>query len=90
MWEVIGETESVHKAQWPVYDESKLVQQIIPYQIHINGKMRDIISVSGDSTSDMIQQQALDSEKVKQIIGDGQTIKKVIVNQEKNIVIIIC
>lgn len=90
LWEMIGETESVHKSSWPHYDESKLIQTEVDYQIHINGKMRDIITVSGESTSDMIQQQALASDKVKQIIGEPQTIKKIIVNQDKKIIIIIC
>lgn len=89
LWEIIGETESVHKAIWPQYDESKLIQAKIDYQIHINGKMRDIITVDAESDNESIQQKALKSYKVNTIITDKNTIKKIIVNQDKRIVIII-
>jgi hypothetical protein len=50
--------------------------------------MRDIITVSQQSTEDEIQIQALSSDKVKHILSDN-TPKKIIVNQDKKIVIII-
>jgi leucyl-tRNA synthetase len=89
LWEILGEKESVHKTIWPQYDESKLIQAEIDYQIHINGKMRDIITVDAQLDNDAIQQKALESVKVNQIIGDKNTIKKMIINQDKRIVIII-
>jgi leucyl-tRNA synthetase len=89
LWEILGEKESVHKATWPQYDESKLIQAKIDYQIHINGKMRDIITVDADLDNESIQQKALASDKVNTIITDKNTIKKIIVNQTKKIVIII-
>jgi leucyl-tRNA synthetase len=90
LWEILGETESVHKAMWPQFDASKLIQTKIDYQIHINGKMRDIITVDANSDNESIQQKALESDKVNTIITDNNHIKKIIVNQDKNIVIIIC
>jgi leucyl-tRNA synthetase len=89
LWEILGETESVHKSIWPQYDESKLIQAKIDYQIHINGKMRDIITVDAQLDNEAIQQKALESDKVKQIIIDNNSIKKIIINQDKRIVIII-
>ena len=88
LWEILGETSSIHQSQWPKYDETKLVQSQLNYQIHINGKMRDIITVSADIDEISIQTQALNSEKVKHILADN-TPKKIIVNRDKNIVIII-
>jgi leucyl-tRNA synthetase len=88
LWEILGETSSIHQSQWPKYDETKLVQSQLNYQIHINGKMRDIITVSADIDEISIQTQVLNSEKVKHILADN-TPKKIIVNQDKNIVIII-
>jgi leucyl-tRNA synthetase len=89
LWEILGEKESVHKATWPQFDESKLIQAQVDYQIHINGKMRDIITVDSKLDNESIQQKALESVKVNQIIGDKNTIKKMIINQDKRIVIII-
>jgi leucyl-tRNA synthetase len=88
LWEIIGETNTVHKSKWPIYDDNKLVQSQLDYQIHINGKMRDIITVSSSSTEEEVQTQALRSEKVRHILA-GNTSKKIIVNQAKKIVIVI-
>ena len=89
LWEILSETESVHKSIWPQFDESKLIQTEADYQIHINGKMRDIITVNAQLDNEAIQQKALESDKVNTIITDKTRIKKIIVNQDKKIVIII-
>ena len=89
LWEILGKTESVHKSIWPQFDESKLIQTEADYQIHINGKMRDIITVNAQLDNEAIQQKALESDKVNTIITDKTRIKKIIVNQDKKIVIII-
>lgn len=89
LWEILGETESVHKSVWPQFDASKLIQTEVDYQIHINGKMRDIITIGSDLDNESIQQKALESDKVNTIITDKNSIKKIIVNQDKRIVIII-
>jgi len=88
LWEMLGETTSIHQSQWPQYDETKLVQSKIDYQIHINGKMRDIITVSADEAEQDIQDKALNSPKVQQILN-SYIPKKIIVNQAKKIIIII-
>jgi len=88
LWEMLGETVSIHQSHWPEYDETKLIQGKVDYQVHINGKMRDIITVSNESTEEELQIQALASEKVNHILSDN-TPKKIIVNKAKRIVIII-
>jgi leucyl-tRNA synthetase len=88
LWEILGETSSIHQSKWPKYDETKLVQSKIDYQIHINGKMRDIITLSADINEQEIQTQALNSAKVQKILGSNKP-KKIIINQAKKIVIII-
>lgn len=87
LWEILEETTSIHQSKWPQYDETKLVQSKIDYQIHINGKMRDIITLSADVTEPDIQDKALNSPKVQQILN-STTPKKIIVNQAKKIIII--
>ncbi|MEY3471084.1 MAG: hypothetical protein RLZZ223_434 [Candidatus Parcubacteria bacterium] len=88
LWEILGEISTVHLSRWPKYDESKLLQSQVDYQIHINGKMRDIINVSANSSHSDIEFKALDSSKVKNILGDNKP-KKIIINKDKHIVIII-
>ena len=88
LWEIVGEINTVHKSKWPIYDDTKLIQSQVDYQIHINGKMRDIITVSNKSTEEEIQTQALSSDKVKHILSNNIP-KKIIVNQAKKIVIMV-
>lgn len=88
LWEILGETSSIHQSKWPQYDETKLMQSKIDYQIHINGKMRDIITVLADEAEQDIQDKALNSPKVQRILNSN-TPKKIIVNQAKKIIIII-
>jgi leucyl-tRNA synthetase len=88
LWEIVGEVNTVHKSTWPIYDDTKLVQSQLDYQIHINGKMRDIITVSNSYTEEEIQTQALSSDKVKYILSNNIP-KKIIVNPAKKIVIIV-
>jgi leucyl-tRNA synthetase len=88
LWEMIGETQTIHQSQWPIYDESKLVKSIISYQIHINGKMRGILDVKAEDSEDSIKAQALNTSFVQQYVPNIAT-AKVIINQTKNIIIII-
>lgn len=88
LWEMLGEPSTIHKSIWPKYDDTKLVKSNVDYQIHVNGKMRDIITISAESSEQDIQSQALNSAKIQHIL-DGNTPKKIIVNQAKKIVIII-
>lgn len=88
LWEMLGETSSIHQSHWPQYDDTKLVQSKVDYQIHINGKMKDIIKVSAEDLESDIQYQALNSNKVKQTLG-SRYYKKIIVNKIKKIVVII-
>ena len=88
MWEILGESSTIHQSPWPEYEDTKLLQNKLVYQIHINGKMRDIITVSADIDESEIQTQALNSPKVQQILN-ANTPKKIIINQAKKIVIII-
>ena len=88
LWEMLGENTSIHQSIWPEYDETKLVQSTVDYQIHINGKMRDIITTPADINEQDIQTQALNLAKVKQILGLNKP-QKIIINQAKKIVIII-
>lgn len=88
LWEILGESSTIHQSPWPEYEDTKLLQNKVVYQIHINGKMRDIITFSADIDESEIQTQALNSPKVQQILNSN-TPKKIIINQAKKIVIII-
>ncbi len=63
---------------WPAWDEAYLVEDEIEMVIQVNGKKRDIITVSKDAAKEDIEAQALACAKVTEHT-DGLTVRKVIV-----------
>ncbi len=49
LYEKIGKTESVHKATWPTFDESKLLASSVIISVQINGKLRGTVQTARDS-----------------------------------------
>ena len=88
LWETIGNEYSLFNQSWPVFDESKIALDEFEVAVQICGKIKDRMMVSASSTEDEIKQAALALDKIKEIIGDKQ-IKKVIVikNRLVNIVV---
>ena len=77
-WHMIGGEGLCSAAEWPVVDESLLVEDSVTLPIQVNGKRRAEISVSKTASKDDIEATAL-AEPALQSFLDGQTIKKVIV-----------
>lgn len=76
MWERLGNMDSVHTQEWPKYDESKLVSDVITIAVQVNGKTRATVDVSNDADKDSIVSAA------KEAAGkwlEGQEIQKEIV-----------
>lgn len=46
LWHELGHTESIHKSEWPKYDESKLVSETATIVVQVNGKIRGSFSAS--------------------------------------------
>jgi leucyl-tRNA synthetase len=77
--EVLGEPFSVHKAEWPKYDDSKILSDTVNITIQINGKMRDILNIEAGVSNDeeKVTEMATDNEKITKWL-DGKTIKKTV------------
>ena len=89
LWKVIfNENESITYAEWPKYDESKLMADTYTLVVQVNGKLRDRIEVATNSTNDQIEKIALESEKIKAHIS-GLTVVKVIVVPKKLVNIVV-
>lgn len=88
LWEILGETKSIHLESWPKYDESKLESDRENYQIHINGKMRAIITVPKNISDESLRDICLNDKNVIKFI-EGKEIKKQVVLIDKKIVILI-
>jgi len=78
LYHLLGNTETVCDATFPVCNESYLVESTIKYPVSFNGKVRFTLDLPADMSREDVEKIALSHENtIKQL--DGVQIKKVIV-----------
>lgn len=78
LWEKLGHSDTISYEAWPTYDENKLVEQNVEVVVQINGKVRSKLMMPKDMSKEMMEQTALEDEKIRDNIS-GKTVRKVIV-----------
>ncbi len=76
------------ESSWPVYDETKTVEQEKEIAVQVNGKVRATIKININDSEDAIKEKALNQENVIKNI-EGKEIGKVIVIQGKIVNIVV-
>ena len=87
LWEKMGETETIHRSSWPVYDPQKLIQNEVEIVVQINGKVRAKLPMPTDSDQDAVLEKALDLAKIQEY-ATRDSISKVIYVDNKLINIV--
>lgn len=82
LWREMGESESILKKKWPVWDEEAAKEEEIELVIQINGKVRSKIMVPAGLGDEIIKEKAFSEPKIQEHIKD-KTPKKVIVVKGK-------
>lgn len=75
--EVFENKESIFLAEWPAFDLEMIKDDEIELIVQVNGKVRDKIKVEAEISEEDAKAKALESEKVKNHVGDKE-IRKVI------------
>ena len=88
LWETLGGEGSICNAEWPVCNESYLVENEVQLTISFNGKARYQMTFPADASNEDIQKTVLADEKALKYI-DGKQIVKVIVVPKKIVNIVI-
>lgn len=78
LWHRLGHTETISYEGWPVYDETKLVEDEVEIVVQVMGKVRAKINVAKDIAKEDLEKEALDNDHIQEWIT-GKTIRKVIV-----------
>jgi leucyl-tRNA synthetase len=78
LWYELGETSSIHLAQWPTADESLLTDDTVTIGVQINGKVRAELTILKDASKEEIIDAANTLPRIKEYT-EGKSIKKVIV-----------
>ncbi|MDO8733613.1 MAG: leucine--tRNA ligase, partial [Elusimicrobiota bacterium] len=88
MWRILGNNESILKEKWPVWDETKLVQEKITIAVQINGKLRGQIEIKTDAGEKEILEISIADDKIKKYLENKKIIKTIFVPKKLlNIVI---
>lgn len=89
LWhKVTGSEESLTHVAWPIWDESKLVENEIEIVVQIKGKVKAKLLVAKDLPKDQLEAVALANEKVQVEIAGKEVLKVIVVpNKLVNIVV---
>jgi len=80
--------EMLCKSAWPVYDESKTIDDTLEIGVQVNGKLRASIKIVKDEDKDSVIEKALSEENVQKHLEGKEVIKTIVVpNKIVNIVV---
>ncbi|MER1958467.1 MAG: leucine--tRNA ligase [Solibacillus sp.] len=88
LWAILGHEGTITYAEWPSFDESKLVDDEIEVVVQVLGKVRAKVTVAKDVSKEELEKVALEDSKVQEFI-EGKTIVKVIVIPGKLVNIVV-
>ncbi|ATP41513.1 leucine--tRNA ligase [Solibacillus sp. R5-41] len=88
LWAVLGREGTITYTEWPVADESKLVDDEVEVVVQVLGKVRAKVKVAKDISKEDLEKVALEDSKVQEFI-DGKTVVKVVVIPGKLVNIVV-
>ena len=88
IWQALGQDGSVCDAQWPLCDESYLVEDSVVYSISFNGKTRFSLEFPADADNETIQATVLAHESTQKWM-DGKPARKIIIVPKKIVNIVL-
>ncbi len=73
-WGIIGEKGCIAQANWPSFDESKCMMDVITVAVQINGKLRGKIEVGFEESrkEELILERAMELSSVQKHIGNSR------------------
>jgi leucyl-tRNA synthetase len=88
LWYHLGRRSSVYLQPWPQADTAAMAVDTRLVVIQVNGKLRGKIEVPVDAGDELIEQQALADERIRELL-QGQTVKKIVVARQKLVNIVV-
>ena len=77
LWSDLGHTTTIHKDNWPQWDNAFLTSDMMTIIVQVNGKLRAKLDIAKDTQKDVVEAQALASENVAKFL-EGKTPTKII------------
>ena len=88
LWERLGHNNTISYEKWPIYDESKIIDDTYELVVQVNGKVRGKIEVSLDLSKEEMERLAKEIPNVK-TFTEGKEIVKVIIVPKKLVNIVV-
>ena len=89
IWQkVFNKEESIANEIWPVYDETKIVDETFTLIVQVNGKVRGKIEIDSNTSEEEMKSSAINIENVK-TFTEGKEIVKIIVIPKKLVNIVV-
>ena len=79
LWQLLGHSESLAYAPWPVCDEAMTVDDTIEVPVQVNGKVRSKVSVAADAAKDDMLDAAKSDPKIAEALSGKQVVKEIVV-----------
>ncbi|MGE5312931.1 MAG: class I tRNA ligase family protein [Acidobacteriota bacterium] len=79
LWSQMGFDGSVHVADWPKHDESKLIESTVKIVVQVNGKVRATLEAPADATKEQLETMALEHEKIVEFLDNKKPTRVVVV-----------
>ena len=79
LWEKLGEKNSIHLEKWPEFDQDALLTDKIELVIQMGGKKIDVLTTKKGQSQKMLEELALNQEKVKTRLIGKELVKVVVV-----------
>jgi leucyl-tRNA synthetase len=82
LWQTLGFGGMVCRQSWPVYDESKTVEDEIQMAVQVNGKLKGTVTVPMDSDEGAVVDAALGEPKVTKAAEGMEIVKTILVKNK--------
>lgn len=79
LWQLLGNTGSIFKADWPVCDADLMKDESISLVLQVNGKLRATVEVASDIKEADAKNLALENEIIKKWLEDKEVVKVIFV-----------
>jgi leucyl-tRNA synthetase len=79
IWENMGNTSILSLEKWPIYDESKTVDDVVKIAVQVNGKLKATIDISKTISKEDAISCAKAEQKVAEAIEGKEIVKEIYV-----------
>ncbi|MCD7831835.1 MAG: leucine--tRNA ligase [Firmicutes bacterium] len=77
--EYLGEHELITLSEWPSYDESKTIDDVIEIALQVNGKLRGTMKIEAEAQRDDVIEAARSSPRIAELIAGKNVVKEIYV-----------